>query len=855
MTGFYTNVKVWGNNILYRGFLNGQSVQQKIPYKPVLYIPIKEDSPYKTIYGENLKKIPQNSIREAKDFIKKYEGIDNFAVYGNTNYEYCLISELYPDHMEWDIENIRIAIIDIETNSDPDTGGFAKPEDPFQPIISIALKFLGEDKTYLFGYDDYEHSDVHYIKCKDEYTLCQKFLDVWSYKYPDIVSGWNIINYDIPYIINRFNRIISEQETNKLSPWKHISSRTNKVWNDAVKRFEENISYSLLGISILDYIDLYKRYQPGGNSQESYKLGHIAEEELGETKVEYAGSLHKLYTEDKDTFYRYNVQDVVLIEKLDNKCKLFMLGLTLAYRTKSNPEDIFQQTRMWDSLIYSFLQAKNIQVPQKSTREDAQYEGAYVKPPIPGLHKWIVTLDATSLYPSLLIGFNISPDTLVEPHDYTDDMKNIIQQGVSIEKLLTGEIDLTKLAENNVTLTPSGQFYRTDKTGFLAEMISTMFAERQAYKKEMLKYQAEYEKMKSMDCSAEDLLQMEYMIVKYQNLQNATKLSLNSAYGILGSKYFRFFDVRLAESITTAGQLSNKWVANNVNQYLNTLLNTDKDYIIMGDTDSIGITLNGLVEKVSDNTKSINSIIKFLLKTTTDKIQPEVDGYCNKLTTYLNCKENRLKYKLEKICSTGVFVAKKRYALNVYSNEGVVYAKPKLKVTGLEIVKSSTPKVVRTSLYDCLNLILQEDQEGLQRYVDKFKKDFVGMPLEQISFPRGVNGLNKYHDSTGLYKTGTPIHVRGSLLYNKMVLNKNLGAVYELIKEGDKMRFIYLKMPNPIAENVIGFPEKLPKEFGLHDWVDHDKMFETVFLKPLRSVSDVANMALEKKYTLDEFFV
>lgn len=567
---------------------------------------------------------------------------------------------------------------------------------------------MGESKTYLFGYDDFSNTDVTYIKCKDEYTLCKKFIEVWSYKYPDIVSGWNIVKYDIPYIINRFNKIISEQETKKLSPWGNIQERKTKAWNEALKKYEENKVFSIMGVSVLDYIDLYKRYQPGGNSQESYKLGHIAEEELGETKVEYEGSLHKLYTEDKDTFYRYNVQDVVLIEKLDNKCKLFMLGLTLAYRTKSNPEDIFQQTRMWDSLIYSYLQEKHIQVPQKTTGEDAQYEGAYVKPPIPGLHKWIVTLDATSLYPSLLIGFNISPDTLVDPSDYTDDMRRIIQQGISIEKLLVGDIDSSVLKANNVTMSPSGQFYRTDKIGFLSEMISTMFNERQAYKKEMLKYQSEYEKKKSEGVSAEELQQIEYLIVKFQNLQNATKLSLNSAYGILGSKYFRFFDVRLAESITSAGQLSNKWVANDVNRYLNNLLNTTKDYVIMGDTDSIGITLNDLVQKVVKDNTQTETIINFLLKTTTAKIQPEVDKYCDKLSDYLNCRENRLKYKLEKICSTGVFVAKKRYALNVYSNEGVVYSKPKLKVTGLEIVKSSTPKIVRKSLYDCLDLILQE---------------------------------------------------------------------------------------------------------------------------------------------------
>ena len=463
MSDFYINAKQYGNSILYTGFKKGKKVRVKIPYAPSLFVPSNEESEYKTIYGENLTKIKFNNISESKEFIKKYDGVQNFKIYGNTKFDCCLVHDLFKTDIDWDFSKIRIAIVDIEVNSDPDSGGFASPEDPFQPIISIALKFFGEDKFYIFAYgsDEYNPSDdVIFVKCRDEYDLCKKFIDVWSFDYPDIVSGWNTEGFDIPYLVNRFNRIVSEKETKNLSPWGMIHQRVSKKYNPKFNKFEEEIQHKIIGISSLDYLDLFKRYQPGGNSQESYKLDSIAESVIGEKKVEYEGSLHKLYTEDRQKFLEYNIQDVNLIEKLDHKCKLFELALTLAYDSKTNYEDIFQQTKMWDSLVYGFLKNKNIQIPQTKVGEDTNYEGAYVKPPLVGYHKWIATLDATSLYPSIIMSKNISPETLVGAEDYNDDLRSIISQGINVEKLLDQKIDLSLLSSNNVTLTPNGQFFK-----------------------------------------------------------------------------------------------------------------------------------------------------------------------------------------------------------------------------------------------------------------------------------------------------------------------------------------------------------------------------------------------------------
>jgi len=626
MSDFYINAKQYGNNILYTGFKQGKKVRVKIPYTPNLFVPTNEDSEYKTIYGENLTKIKFKSISESKEFVKKYDNVENFKIYGNTKFEYCLIHDLHKNDVDWDFSKIRIAIIDIEVNSDPDSGGFASPEDAFQPITSIALKFFGEDKFYIFAYnsDNYNPADnVIFVKCRDEYDLCKKFIDVWSFDYPDIVSGWNTEGFDIPYLVNRFNRIVSEKETRNLSPWGIIQEKTSKKYNSKFNKFDEEKIYKIVGVSSLDYLDLFKRYQPGGNSQESYKLDSIAESVIGEKKVEYDGSLHKLYVGDRQKFLEYNIQDVNLIEKLDHKCKLFELSLTLAYDSKTNYEDIFQQTKMWDSLVFGFLKNKNIQIPQVKIGEDTNYEGAYVKPPLVGYHKWIATLDATSLYPSIIMAKNISPETIVNVEDYNDDMREIISQGINVEKLLNKKIDLSALERNNITITPNGQFFRTDKEGFLPEMVEKMFKERKQYKAEKLKAEKEYEELigeynKTKSSSLKETLdKLSYKISKYDNLQNSKKLCLNSLYGCLGSRYFRFFELKMAEGITLEGQFANRWTANNINNYFNNLLKTEnKDFVIFMDTDSCfgdsliyvngeNIKIEDYYEKVSNTTNSL----------------------------------------------------------------------------------------------------------------------------------------------------------------------------------------------------------------------------------------------------------
>lgn len=858
---FYLSAKQYGNHILYRGWRNGKKIQTKIPYSPSIFIPTNEESKYKTIYGENLKKLKPGSIKETKEYIKKFEAVENFKIYGNTKFEYCLISDLFPETINWNIDKIRVGIFDIEVDSDPATGGFAKPHNPFQPITSIAYKILGENKTYLFGYFDFEVPDnVVYVKCRDEYDLCKRFLDIWSLNYPDVISGWNISGFDIPYLVNRFKRIVGDKEANRISPWGILREKVTKVYNKKLNQYIDEFSYMVYGISTLDYIVLYKKYQKDGNSQESYALDFIAENEIGEKKIAYDGSLHKLYTENKQKFYEYNIQDVMLIEKLNNKCRLFELGLTMAYDTKTNHEDIFMQTVMWDALTYDYLKQKNIQVPPNVIEEGARYEGAYVKPPLIGFYKGVATLDATSLYPSIMMTKNISPETIISADDYTPEMREIIQQGIGVEPLLKKSANLDKLKELNLTITPNSQLFTREFTGFVPQMIEKMFNERKAYKKKKLEAEKEYERICgelktnfSLELN-ERKNELHLEVVKYDNLQNAKKLCLNSCYGAFGSRYFRFYDIRIAEAITLDGQLANRWTADRLNTFVSSITGKEKDIILAMDTDSAIFTVQDIVEKVCPKDYTEEQKVKFIVKLILKKIQPEVDKICDELMDYTNAHKKAISYKLEKICSSGIFVAKKRYALNVFYNEGVMYSSPKIKVTGLEVVKSSSPAVVRDSLKECIKLILAEKREEMMDYINTFKKEFYSLPVEKISFPRGVNGLDKYYDPSMIYGPKTPMHVRGSLLFNHYLEEYGLDAMYEQIKEGDKMKYCYLKLPNPIKEDVIAFPDKLPKDLELHSYIDYETMWNKAFVEPLTKIVNLIGWDLEPKNRIDDFY-
>jgi len=843
MNNYYTNVASLGNTIYYRGIKNGRRVKLKVAYTPTLFLPSNKPTDFKNLEGEYLEPMKFENIREARDFIKRYEEVKNFRIYGNNSFAYSFIADEFKGMIDWKIDDLSIAVIDIEVGSE---NGFPDPYQATEPVTAICVKYMN-GMTYVWGCGDYnnERDDVTYIKCRDEYDLCKKFLDFWHENAPDVISGWNIKFFDIPYLVNRFQKLFDENVYKKLSPWSLINSRNVTVNN---KNF---VAYDLIGISALDYIELYRWYAPGGRSQESYRLDNIANVEIGESKLSYDefDSLHALYRLNFQKFIDYNIKDVELIFKLENKLKLIELGLTLGYDTKTNFEDIFAQTRMWDALIYNYLLSKNIIVPPKEEKFKGEaFEGAFVKDPQVGKHNWIASFDLNSLYPHLMMQYNISPETLVEPSNYTSEMRNIISSGVDVNKMLNRDIDLSALKD--VTITPNGQYFRTDIQGFLPKMLEEMYEDRKKFKKLMLQAKKEYE----IENDEVKKLEIYNRISRYDNLQLAKKVSLNSAYGALGSKYFRFYDLRMALAVTLAGQLSIRWIEGELNRYLNKLLKTENDYVIAADTDSIYLNLGPLVSKVYSGEKEVNQVISFMDKVCEDKIQPFIDASYQNLASYVHAYDQKMQMKREALADKGIWTAKKRYILNIYNNEGVQYKEPKMKVMGLEMIKSSTPAAIREKMRESIKIMMQGTEEDIHTFIADFKETFKQLPPEDISFPRGMNGLKEYSDSVSLYKKGTPIHVKGAILYNTRLKALKLEKKYPLIQEGEKIKFTYLKMPNPIKDTVISYPSRLPQEFGLQDFIDYDVQFSKAFLEPIKVVLDCMGWSTEKINTLESFF-
>ena len=840
---FYTSVASVGNNILYRGVEDGRRVKFKIDYSPTLFLPSKKESPWKTLKGENLEPIKLGGIRDARDFIKRYDEVENFKIYGMNRFEYAFITEQHGGMVDWEMDQISIGVVDIEVGSE---NGFPDPYIASQPITAICIKYF-DGTCVVFGCGDYEVKGTEkYIKCEDEYRLCKNFLNYWQSNCPDIITGWNIKFFDVPYIVNRFRKILNEEETRKLSPWNIITERKANVNN------RELIAYDFLGVCALDYIELYKWYAPGGKSQESYRLDNIAQVELGEGKIAYDeyDSLHALYRQNYQKFIEYNIKDVDLILKLDDKLKLLELAITLAYDTKTNYDDVFAQTRMWDSLTYSYLLDKKIVVPPRVVKDKTSaFEGAYVKEPQVGLHNWVASFDLNSLYPHLMMQYNISPETLIEPSNYTDEMRNIIMDGVSVDKMLSKQVDTSKLS--GVTLTPNGQFFRTDKQGFLPKMMEEMYVDRSKFKKLMLKAKQDYEN----ETDESKKYDIEKRIARYNNLQLAKKVSLNSAYGALGSQYFRFYDLRQALAVTLAGQLSIRWIENKLNEYMNGLLKTTGiDYVIASDTDSIYLKLGPLVDKITQKDTKVEKVISIMDKICEDKLQPFIDTSYQELAEYVHAYKQKMEMKREGLSDKGIWTAKKRYILNIYNNEGVQYNEPQIKVMGLEMIKSSTPSAVREKMRQSIGIMMNGSEEDIHKFIEDFKSEFRTLAVEDISFPRGLNGLKTYADSVMMYKKGTPIHVKGAIIYNHFLKQKGLDKKYPFIQEGEKLKFTYLKQPNPFKDSVISFPQRLPKEFNMQMYIDYDTQFEKAFIEPIKVILDCMGWSTEKNNSLESFF-
>ena len=827
---FYTNVTTHGDNICVRGYNNGNPFKTKIDFSPTMYVTSKENnSKFKTLGGTVVDEIQPGSIRDTKDFIKRYEGVDGYNIYGNTNFTYQYISDLYyKKTVDFDINQIRIYSIDIETTTEE---GFTDIKTANEAVLLITVKDSVTKDIITFGYKPFDNKrkDVKYVLCNNEQHLLKEFIIFWQQNCPDIVTGWNTRLFDIPYLIRRIERELGESFSNKLSPWGYV--REKKVF---IKGTEE-ITYTIPGVAQLDYLDLYKKFK--ASKQESYRLDYIAEVELNDKKLENPhNSFKEFYDKDWQLFVEYNIHDTELVDRLEDKMNYIVIVITMAYKAKINYEDVFSQVRMWDSIVYNYLRDKDVVIPlQSHSSKDEQFEGAYVKDVLVGLHRYISSVDLDALYPHLIMQYNISPETLTH-----------VKIDCTVEKLLNEEVDLSYIHENNLSMTANGWCYRKDIKGFIPEIVYSWYEERKLAKNQMLAYEQEYEN----DKSKKHLLNE---ISRLNNLQHAIKIALNSIYGAMGNQYFRYFDIRMAEGITMSGQLGIRWMGKAFNITMNKIMGTvDNDYIIASDTDSIYLTMETMIEKFYPSL-SVDDKIKQMDKICNDIYQPLIKKTYQKLADYMNAYEQKMKMKREVLAEVGLWTAKKKYILLVHNSEGVQYKVPKIKIVGLEMIKSSTPAVIRQKLKDAIPIILSGDEKILHKFVSAFRNEFNTLPVHAIAFPRGVNGIRQYAGSP-IYTSGTPIAVRGSLLYNHYVKKLDLKKVHQLIKDGDKIKFIYVKKPNPFQENVIAFPQFLPKEFKLEKFIDYDLQFEKTFLDALQIILTPIGWNAEEQASLESFF-
>ena len=755
-------------------------------------------------------------------------------VYGNDRYIYQYISEMYPEEeVKFDTTKIKISTIDIEVKTE---NGFPDVESAAEEVLLITVQDYTTKQIRTWGQGPFNNKqeNVIYKSFRTEYELLNDFINWWMIETntPEVVTGWNSELYDMPYLVRRIDRILGEKLMKRLSPWGLVTERETIVMG------RKQISYDVGGITQLDYLNLYKKFTY--KAQESYRLDYIASVELNQKKLDHSefDTFKDFYTKGWQKFVEYNIIDVELVDRMEDKMKLIELAITMAYDAKVNYNDVFYQVRMWDAIIYNYLKKRNIVIPPKERSDkDAKYAGAYVKEPIPGKYDWVVSFDLNSLYPHLIMQYNISPETLRETR----------HPSVTVDKILNQELTFELYKDSAVCA--NGAMYRKDVRGFLPELMEKIYKDRTIYKKKMLIAKQDYEKTPTKALEKE--------IARCNNIQMARKIQLNSAYGAIGNQYFRYYKLVNAEAITLSGQVSIRWIENKMNGFLNKILQTEEvDYVIASDTDSIYLNMGPLVDKfLSHKSDDKTKVVQLLDKICEDKLEPFIEQSYTELADYVSAYEQKMIMKRENISERGIWTAKKRYILNVWNSEGVQYSEPKLKMMGIEAVKSSTPAPCRTMIKDGLKLMMSGTEEEVIDFIDKCRKEFKALPPEQIAFPRSVSDVVKYRSYSDIYSKGTPIHCRGALLFNHYIKEKKLDNKYSLINNGEKIKFIYLKKPNIIQENVISFIQDFPHELGLDKYIDYELQFEKSFLDPLKSILDAIGWNVEKTVNLDLFFV
>ena len=830
---FYTACALKGNKVLVRGYRNGERFTDSVAFKPSMYIRSEKDSKYRTLNGVKVKRMVFDTLYDCREFLDQYRQLEDCPIYGNTDFVTQYLMETYPTEVEYDLSQIKVAYLDLECESE---NGFPDLDAPNERVNLMSIRICGV--THVISFTPVTLPDCKVYMVSNEKELLKKTFEILSKEDVDIITGWNVKLFDIPYIIGRALLYFEEKEIQSWLPFGLMKMRETDIGGKIYRIYE------FPGYTVLDYMDLYKKFS--GASQESYALNHIAKVELDAQKLDYSeyGSMREFYRQNFQKFAEYNVQDAILVERLDDKLKLIDLAVSIAYEAKITFDTVFFATRIWETICCDYLAHKNIVPPlKKSYAKDEQFVGAYVKDVTPGLYKNVVSFDATSLYPSIIMQWNISPETCFKKDSSLNADDFLGQSRKEIPTLIE------EASSMHCSLACNGSYFSTQIKGFIPILIERTFNQRKEAKNKMIELEKEYEKTKN-----KDLLPR---IAALKIRQSAKKILANSLYGCLGNPAFVYSSPELATAVTVTGQVIIRKAEMAMNSYIQHLTKDDKDYVLAVDTDSVYLNLDAVVQKVSEKT-TIKNITQFINDICEQKIQPEFKKEMELLASTLGCPENKIFFKREAIASAGMFIAKKRYALLVQDLEGVRFTDPKLKIMGLETARSSTPAIVRNKLKDSIRIILTKTPEELSKYVDEFYDEFMQLPIEDIASPRGVKGIAKYKDASDIYKSGTPIATKAALLHNAYLKKINLTKEVPEIKENDKMKFVFVKVPNPYGlggrDAVIGFIGKPPEKFQLEKYIDRKKQFDKTFGEPLDNILQAIGWSINQQVTLESFF-
>lgn len=557
----------------------------------------------------------------------------------------------------------------------------------------------------------------------------------------------------------------------------------------------------------------------------------------------------KVQDDSYAVFVKYNAKDNNVITRIDNKIGFIRQALTVAHMSRSAVSDILGTVKPWDNMVYHYLKRDGVIIPPNKKQADDEYVGGYVKDPLIGRHDWIISVDLTSLYPSIIRMLNMSYETLKKYNPNADTLK-------IIEEMISMTYDTREAFELGYSIAANGSMYSKDKQGIIPKIMTFLFNERKRVKglmnqtkKDREKYKTDNQAISETNEYKQTVKSYNDKIAMYDSQQQALKILANSGYGAIGNANFRYYHKAIAEGITATGQVAIRYIANQMNKFLNNVCGTEGvDYVAAVDTDSNYIRLNEWVKLNAPEGLTKDEIVTLIDDYVTNTIEPYIEECYQKLSDYINACENLLIMKREAIADCAVFRKKKNYIINVYDNEHVRYKEPYLKMMGIETARTSTPMIVRKQLEKCLILLVAEKFSDMDKEVDSFKDVYYNSDIETIAIPRGVSDIDKWIGSNGQLLSGTPIHVRASYNYNTMLdKNPELAKRYERIKNGSKIKFIKLLPNNPINSHVVAFVDDLPKEFNVEQYVDKRGMYEDTFLSPLESFSNLVGHNLRFK--------